>query len=577
MARRTAWAGWALCLLAVLGLAGLSGHLFRAPGGVDLMVDLGQVMDLAAREGMSGEAVLVQFRQAGATALAVPERNLRRLAATGDVALSAGSAQVSVRPLNPAAAVWLPDSLTEAFGAAAVRAAGGRFEVRGGSELVLEVPLGLYPSDLDLAARAGLRSVPVLANRRDMTGVELARLLAPAREAGARGVVFLAPAPTAARLRRMALLPQWGALPSPRPVSPLVTRARWELAGYPGNLTESALAVQAAGLTHHQFPLFDQPGLADYFGVLGAGIKTMLAGPTLSPDMVAATVRQRGMEVVYFETERPADAPFVTASQALDSVRRTATALVGVGRPPGTPARQAPAPGWLPAVTAAAVLAGGWIAPPLLAAGLGAVAGSVLTVVAPQPGRQRVAWAALTAFPALAGWAALQTGEARRALLSAAIAVGGALAVTAALAHPGFLAEVWAPPAPWSARGLGAGMALLLWVRPGFGQLACWLTRRLTYGELLLAVSGSAYLAWFLTGAPGPAAIGFAALTYLSGIPADRRSPGLLAVAATGPAAVCAAGLFPFAPVSMLVMALAEAVVGVGIGTALRWQRQCRR
>lgn len=161
--------------------------------GVEIILDGIDWEQLAAREGKDPVAFLTDARAHGATAIAIYEHTLKRLAERGEVTyLSTGEIQATARvqPLAPAFQALLPDRLRpravyiaglpatldfldDAFrgllGSSRVHRVGPLLEVLGLKADLEEIGVGFRPEDLDRYRRAGLRPVLRLRNYDGLT------------------------------------------------------------------------------------------------------------------------------------------------------------------------------------------------------------------------------------------------------------------------------------------------------------------------------------------------------------------------------------------------------------------------
>jgi hypothetical protein len=205
----------------------------RSSRAVDVVVDYSEVVALAGRQGMLPMAVLMRLREAGATAVALPEESLESLWSDGEV-------NITAHPLpfgGKYPAGWLPsdqvfavdvsnlllinqvwDGLRRVYPENNLHADSMRsgtlpyrFLVRGPRQDVGQLGLGLSPTKVDTITRAGLRVVPRL------RGNDLAAK--PALERSIAALAEMMPLPKGAAQRGVVIF-DGAALPGYRALIP---------------------------------------------------------------------------------------------------------------------------------------------------------------------------------------------------------------------------------------------------------------------------------------------------------------------------------------------------------------------
>ncbi|HVH30718.1 MAG TPA: DUF5693 family protein, partial [bacterium] len=203
-------------LLASVVVLALRWPVESAYRDVEIVLDGPDWEAMAIREGKDPLAVFAQARAHGATAVAVYERTLKRMAASGEVSYRSGGQLISdaragvtasaFRPVLASGAVRpggvyvvaapellgvLDTAFTELAGASRVRRVSGVLEVAGLIDDLEEAPLGYLREDVSRVTRIGLRPVLRLRNYTGLTAGGLRAKLARLGELGTRyPVVF---------------------------------------------------------------------------------------------------------------------------------------------------------------------------------------------------------------------------------------------------------------------------------------------------------------------------------------------------------------------------------------------------
>jgi hypothetical protein len=304
---------------------------------VDVVLDGPDWTALALREGRDPLEVFAAARARGATAVAVYEQTLRRLAQTGAVLVrSGGEAQALARSggrdpvvdavgpqgIRPQAlyVVGPPDQLafverglTDLLGPHRVRWIRNVVEVTGEPDDLQEAPLGFRPGDLTAIRQLGMRPVLRLRNYSGLT-------------------------PEALRAR-LARLPAGEGAP--------VVFELQEVLGYQGLLAETARALKAAGYTYGRIEVFaarrkqrGEDRLADLMRpavirLFSLTPEELLAGtPQDSLDKFVRAARERNIRILYLRPLRPT-AGEAGVSLNLEFVDRLTSQLRRLGLRPG--------------------------------------------------------------------------------------------------------------------------------------------------------------------------------------------------------------------------------------------------
>ncbi len=204
--------------LIVLGLVGLLASVVvlslrwpmeSAYRDVEIVLDGPDWETMAIREGKDPLDVFAQARAHGATAVAVYERTLKRMAASGEVSYRSGGQVVSdaraglttsafrnllatgaVRPRDvyivaaPEMLGFLTTAFTELTGASRVRRLSDALAVAGSIDDLEEAPLGYLREDVSRFTRIGLRPVLRLRNYTGLTAVGLRATMARLEQLG---------------------------------------------------------------------------------------------------------------------------------------------------------------------------------------------------------------------------------------------------------------------------------------------------------------------------------------------------------------------------------------------------------
>src|SRR2546426_3944407 len=242
---RTLLAAFGVGLVAAFAVLGMRASIEASYRDVEIVLDGPDWEALAIREGADPLAYFARAREHGATAVAVYEQTLKRLAEKGEAAYMSGGQLVSHSRLGPLATPFrdlvagggarpgmlyiaappellgfLQTGFGEVLGAAQVRRTHGLLVVPGLLEELEEAPLGYMPQDLAPYVRLGLR--PVL-RLRNYPGIAAGGLRAKVARLG-RGypVVF----------------------------------DKTEVLGYAGLIPETAAALRSAGFPYGRIEVF---------------------------------------------------------------------------------------------------------------------------------------------------------------------------------------------------------------------------------------------------------------------------------------------------------------------------------
>ncbi len=340
--------------LLALGLLGLAASFVvlslrwpveSAYHDVELVLDSPDWEALAAREGKDPLAVFAQARAHGATAVAVYERTLKRMAASGEVAYRSGGQVISdaragqaapafrdlltagsVRPgavyivAPPELLGFLQTAFGELVGMARVQRTSGALEVAGSIDDLEEAPLGYLPQDLERYTRLGLR--PLL-RLRNYSGLASAGLRA-----------------------KVARLAQLGA------GYPVVFE-QTEVLGYERLLDETATALRAAGFPYARIEVFNEkrkqrgedrlaalmrPNVIRLFSLTADELAAQT--PEAARDKFVRAARERNIRILYLRPVPPT-AGIVGTDVNLQFLDRLTADLLRLGLRPG-PARALP-------------------------------------------------------------------------------------------------------------------------------------------------------------------------------------------------------------------------------------------
>ena len=210
----------ALILVSLLGAAWNLRHRIRAERSaraVDVVIDYADLTALANAQGAPIASALQRMRQAGATAIALPEETLLSLEAQGQVSLLSRVGWERTLKQNPISQYWdaadpvvavlsatpeigepVQSGLLRAYQSGDVAIVSPTtLLVRGARDTVGKLGLGLAPAKLKLIEDAGLRVVPRLVGDEVMTSdgiaatlAHVAEMLPPARAGRPRGVII---------------------------------------------------------------------------------------------------------------------------------------------------------------------------------------------------------------------------------------------------------------------------------------------------------------------------------------------------------------------------------------------------
>lgn len=442
-------------LLLVLALAGVLAGALAAlqrplPGpAVEMAVGYTAARRFATRQGYDLERLLAEYRQAGTTSLLIGETTLfdltnqQQLGYSGyplNVSVRSGGEVLARRTLegaspavayqtdytyvfvhgNPALAAWLEAALRARLGAARVRGLPGDAPGQAAIELaafkgatpdadLMLLPLGVFPPDLQVAERSGLRVVYSLSQRpRDKSGP-----------------VF-----------RTADVAAAATLPAAAPGA-LVWVNGDEVPGYPGREAELAAALAGQGARLAVFRDVSPTGRRPFALGLPAVAAAMdysavKAFPVTYRETAAdalAAIRERGVRLVLFEPAALSPDAEADVKELTSKVRAVAAGLAHSRLGPG------------PAVAGAPYAAPAWAVALMALAAAAAVVELGFRFRAPGPGAGAAATAltglsaaAVAAAPALALWG---PAAARPALaVAGGVALAALGAITAAALTP---------------------------------------------------------------------------------------------------------------------------------------------
>lgn len=440
---------------------------------VEVVLDGPDWTALALREGRDPLEVFAAARERGATAVAVYEQTLSRLAQSGAVLVRAGgevaalarsggrdpvAGAVGAAEIRPHAVYVAgpPDQLAfvergfaALLGPGRVRRIGGVLEITGVPDDLEEAPLGVRREDVEVWTRLGLRPVLRLRNYPGMTADALRA--------------------------RVARLPAGAG-------SPVVFELQ-EVLGYDRLLPQAAEALLAAGYSYGRIEVFAvrrrqrgeerladlmRPAVIRLFSLTPEELLT--ASPQQNLDKFVRAARERNIRILYLRPLQPA-AGVSGVALNLDFVERLASALRGAGLRPGRarPLDEPAVPPWawmgvVVGSASAAAWGGQVLGRAVGVAGHRWVTGAAAVVIAvsaaltplgpPIPWRQALALLVACLVPVAAVAAALPSGSARRPVADAlralwvasAISVAGGLLVASLLSGWEFMmaAQVFA-------------------------------------------------------------------------------------------------------------------------------------
>ncbi|MDR7588580.1 MAG: DUF5693 family protein [Armatimonadota bacterium] len=418
---------------------------------VEIVLDGPDWTGLARREGRAPHEVFAAARERGATAVAVYEQTLARLAEAGEVLVRAGGEVMALARSggqDPVAAAFGPQNLrpdavyvtgspdqlafverafTDLLGSGRVRRVRDVLEVSGVPDDLEQAPLGYRPEDLAAVRALGLRPVLRLRNYPGMTADALR-----------------------ARIGR---LPAGGGAP--------VVFELQEVLGYEGLLPEAGAALAAAGYTYGRIEVFNirrkQRGEDRLAAVMRPAVirlfsltpdELLAASPQDNLDKFVRAARERNIRILYLRPLQPT-AGVSGVALNLEFVGRLSSALRRVGLRPG-PARPLDDPAVSPAawlgVVAGGAAAAAWGAMVLgraagVPAGLWAPGGAAAVVAfsavlvpwgPPALWRQGLALLVACLVPVVAVAAALPRGPRRHPVAAALGSLWKASAVSAA-------------------------------------------------------------------------------------------------------------------------------------------------
>ncbi len=419
---------------------------------VEIVLDGPDWTALALREGRDPLEVFAAARERGATAVAVYEQTLVRLAQAGEVLVRTGGDAAALAraggrdPVVDAVgaarirpqAVYVagpPDQLAfvergfaDLLGPHRVRRIGGVLEVTGVPEDLQQVPLGYRPQDLAVYDRVGLRPILRLRNYPGMTADALR-----------------------VRVDRLAAAGRGG---------PVVFELQ-EVLGYERLLPQAARALQAAGYTYGRIEVFNvrrkQRGEDQLASLMRPRVirlfsltpdELLAASPQDNLDKFVRAARERNIRILYLRPLQPTAGVSGTALN-VEFVGRLSAELRRLGLRPG-PARPladpaVPWPAWVGAVVgsvaaiswglhllgrAVGVAPGRWLAG--IAAATVAASAAVVPLGPPALWRQGLALLVACLVPVAAVAGSLPGGPLRRPVAGALRTLWVASAVSTA-------------------------------------------------------------------------------------------------------------------------------------------------
>jgi len=340
--------------LIVLGLVGLLASVVvlslrwpmeSAYRDVEIVLDGPDWETMAVREGKDPPVVFAQARAHGATAVAVYERTLKRMAASGEVSYRSGGQVVSdaragltasafrnllatgaVRPGDvyivapPEMLGFLTTAFTELTGASRVRRLPDALAVAGSIDDLEEAPLGYLREDVSRFTRIGLRPVLRLRNYTGLTAVGLRAKMARLEQLGTGyPVVF----------------------------------EQTEVLGYEGLLEETAAGLRAARFPYARIEVFSErrkqrgedrltalmrPHVIRLFSLTADELAAQT--PDAARDRFVRAARERNIRILYLRPIPPT-AGVVGSDGNMLFLNRLTADLAHVGLIPG-PARALP-------------------------------------------------------------------------------------------------------------------------------------------------------------------------------------------------------------------------------------------
>lgn len=332
-------------LLASVVVLALRWPVESAYRDVEIVLDGPDWEAMAMREGKDPLAVFAQARSHGATAVAVYERTLKRMAASGEGSYRSGGQLISdaragvaapafrtllassaVRPggvyvvAAPGLLGFLETAFTELAGASRVRRVSGVLEVAGSIDDLEEAPLGYLREDVSRVTRIGLRPVLRLRNYTGLTAVGLRAKMARLGQLGkGYSVVF----------------------------------EQTEVLGYEGLLEETAAGLRAARFSYARIEVFSErrkqrgedrltalmrPHVIRLFSLTADELAAQT--PEAARDKFVRAARERNIRILYLRPIPPTAGVVGTEGNMLFLDRLT-TDLTHVGLTTG-PARALP-------------------------------------------------------------------------------------------------------------------------------------------------------------------------------------------------------------------------------------------
>jgi hypothetical protein len=340
--------------LVVLGLVGLLASVVvlslrwpieSAYRDVEIVLDGPDWEAMAIREGKDPLAVFAQARSHGATAVAVYERTLKRMASSGELSYRSGGQVISdaragatapaFRSLLASGAVrsgavyvvaspdllgFLHTALSALAGVSRIRRLPGMLEVAGSIDDLEEAPLGYLREDLNRYTRVGMRPVLRLRNYTGLTAVGLRAKMARLAQLGSRyPVVF----------------------------------EQTEVLGYEGLLADTAAGLRAARFLYARIEVFSErrkqrgedrltalmrPHVIRLFSLTADELAVQI--PEAARDKFVRAARERNIRILYLRPIPPT-AGVVGTDENMRFLDRLITDLAHVGLTPG-PARALP-------------------------------------------------------------------------------------------------------------------------------------------------------------------------------------------------------------------------------------------
>lgn len=337
---RTLLAAVGLGLLAAFAALGMRASIEASYRDVEIVLDGPDWEALALREGQDPLAYFARAREHGATAVAVYEQTLKRLAERGEVAYITGGQLLDRARMAPLAGPFrdlvaggaarpgrlyiaappellgfLQTGFAELLGTSQVRRSHGLLEVPGLLEELEEAPLGYTPLDLAPYTRLGLHPVLRLRNYPGMAAGGLrAKVARLARLGRGYPVVF----------------------------------DKTEVLGYAGLIRETAAALQSAGFPYGRIEVFSvrrkqrgedqlaaqmRPNVIRLFSLTAEELLALT--PESVRDKFVLAARERNIRILYLRPILPT-AGSVGTEANLTLLDRMTADLTRFGLRPGT-------------------------------------------------------------------------------------------------------------------------------------------------------------------------------------------------------------------------------------------------